>query len=221
MEYYDILNFIFISYSEPTGYILNIFIAILSVTQSYYFLHAKNVSCCHVFWEFCFGLFATICSLLMGGIVCYLIAIELDFSGNTMSWYSHTYYSIALYGFPMLAVESVFYAIPWHVRNSLLSLALQTQAHLNGVNFVWTVGIIILTILRYRSAYVLMMPVLLTWIVNVIIGLIKPQNTSEFLMYFDLFKYNFIVFLSLHSRMALHPCSGSNAVYFLGNIFIS
>lgn len=197
MVYFDILGFTFISYSELMGQILNIVIPILSVIVSYYILHDKNVSSCHVFVE----CLSTICSLLLSGLLCYLIAIGLDFSGKTMSWYNHTYYSIALYGFPTLAVASVFYAIPLHTRcflsNSPLTLALQTQARLNGVNLVWAVGSIILTILGYRSAYVLMMPVLVTLIVNAIIGLTKSQNTSEFLMYFDLFKYNFIVFFHL------------------------
>lgn len=178
MVYFDFLGYTFISYTESTGQILHIVIPILSVILSYYYLHTKGISRRYVRKEIRYGFFVTIFSLFLGLIVCYLIAFELDLNGKSMSWYNRTYFSVALYCFPSLAVASFFYAQLVRTRDSPLSLALQAQARLNGVNLVWAVGSIVLTVLGYRTAYVLMIPVFVTLIVNTIIGLTKAQNTS-------------------------------------------
>lgn len=178
MVYFDFLGYTFISYTESTGQILHIIIPLLSVILSYYFLHTKGISRRYVRKEIRFGFFVTIFSLFLGCIVCYIIASELDLNGKTMSWYNRTYFSVALYCLPSLAVASFFYAQLVRTRDSPLSLALQAQARLNGVNLVWATGSVILTLFGFRTAYVLMMPVLVTLIVNAIIGLTKSQNTS-------------------------------------------
>lgn len=179
MVYFDFLGYTFISYSESTGQILHIVIPILSVILSYYFLHTKGISRRYVRKEIRYGFLVTILSFVLGLIVCYLIAFELDMNGKAMSWYNRTYFSVALYCFPSLAVASFFYAQLVRTRDSPLSLALQAQARLNGVNLVWALGSILLTVFGFRTGYVLMMPVLVTLIVNTIIGLTKAQNTSE------------------------------------------
>lgn len=191
MVYFDFLGYTFISYTESTGQILHIVIPILSVILSYYYLHTKGISRRYVRKEIRYGFFVTIFSLFLGLIVCYLIAFELDLNGKSMSWYNRTYFSVALYCFPSLAVASFFYAQLVRTRDSPLSLALQAQARLNGVNLVWAVGSIVLTVLGYRTAYVLMIPVFVTLIVNTIIGLTKAQNTS---MSSQMFLANFFQF---------------------------
>lgn len=180
MVYFDLLGYTFISYSESTGQILHILIPLLSVILSYYFLHIKGISRRYVRKELRYGFFVTIFSFFLGSIVCYLIASELDFNGKSMSWYNRTYFSVALYCFPSLAVTSFFYAQLVRTRDTPLSLALQAQARLNGVNLVWALGSIILTVMGFRTAYVLMMPVLVSLVTNTIIGLTKSQNTSKF-----------------------------------------
>lgn len=183
MVYFDFLGYTFISYTESTGQILHIIIPLLSVILSYYFLHTKGISRRYVRKEIRFGFFVTIFSLFLGCVVCYFIACELDLNGKTMSWYNRTYFSVALYCLPSLAVASFFYAQLVRTRDSPLSLALQAQARLNGVNLVWAAGSVILTLFGFRTAYVLMMPVLVTLIVNAIIGLTKSQNTSRHLIF--------------------------------------
>lgn len=180
MVYFDFLGYTFIAYTESTGQILHIIIPLLSVVLSYYFLHTKGISRRYVRKELRYGFLVTIFSLFLGFIVCYLIATELDVSGKSMSWYNRTYFSVLLYCFPSLAVASFFYAQIVRTRDTPLSLALQAQARLNGVNLLWALLSIILTVMGYRTAYVLMMPVFVSLITNTIIGLTKSQNTSKF-----------------------------------------
>lgn len=179
MVYFDILGFTFIAYTETTGQVLHIIVPLLSMILSYYFLHTKGISRRYVRKEITYGFFVTLFSLFLGCVVCYLIAFELDMNGKSMSWYYRSYFSVALYCFPTVLVASFFYAQLVRTRDSPLSLALQAQARLNGVNIFWALGSIILTLMGYRTAYVLMMPVLVTLIVNTIIGLTKSQNTSK------------------------------------------
>lgn len=181
MVYFDYLGYVFFSYSETAGQVLHVIIPLLSVVLSYYFLHTKGISRRYVRKEIRYGFFVTIFSMFLGFIVCYLIATELDFNGKSMSWYNRTYFSVGLYCFPTLAIASFFYAQLVRTRDSPLSLALQAQARLNGVNIVWALGSIILTVMGFRTAYVLVFPVFITLIVNSIIGLTKSQNSSKFL----------------------------------------
>lgn len=180
MVYFDFLGYAFIAYSESTGQILHIIIPILSVVLSFYFLHIKGISRRYLRKEFRYGFFVTVFSLFLGGFVCYLIAFELDLNGKSMSWYNRTYFTVALYCLPSLAVSAFFYAQLVRTRDTPLSLGLQAQARLNGVNLLWSLGSVILTVMGFRTAYVLMVPSLVSLIVNTIIGLTKAQNTSKF-----------------------------------------
>lgn len=179
MVYFDFLGYAFIAYTEPTGQILHIIIPILSVALSFYFLHIKGISRRYLRKELRYGFFVTIFSLFLGGMVCHLIAMELDFNGKSMSWYNRTYFSVALYCLPSLAVSAFFYAQLVRTRDTPLSLALQAQARLNGVNLMWSLGSVILTVMGFRTAYILMVPALVSLVVNTVIGLTKAQNTSK------------------------------------------
>ncbi|XP_031617647.1 endoplasmic reticulum metallopeptidase 1-like [Contarinia nasturtii] len=199
MVYFDFLGYTFIAYTESMGQIMHILVPIVSVILSYYFVQkTKGISRRNVRKEILYGFCVTIFSLFAGILVCYLIATELDFNGKSMSWYNRTYFSVALYCFPTLVVASFFYAQLVRTRDSPLSLALQTQARLNGVNIVWSVGCVVLTIFGFRSAYVLMFPAFVTLIVNTIIGLTKSQNTIRKWLYIHLCGQIFIVLWATH-----------------------
>lgn len=179
MVYFDFIGFFFVAYAESTGHLLNIVVAIASVLVSYYLLQAKGIKPRYLRKEVFYGLFATIGALVLGNIVCYLIATELDFSGESMSWYYRTYFSILLFCFPSAAVHAAFYAKLTRTRDSPLSLGLKAQARLIGVNSFWAILSIALTSIGYRTAYVFMIPNLIMLIVNVVIAILKAQNTSE------------------------------------------
>lgn len=96
-----------------------------------------------------------------------------------MSWFHRTYFSICLFCLPSAAVHAAFYAQLTRTRDSPLSLGLKAQARLIGVNLFWAILSIGLTLVGYRTAYVLMFPNLIALIVNVVIAILKAQNTSE------------------------------------------
>lgn len=180
MVYFDFIGFFFIAYSEGTGQLLNILVAIASVVVSYYLLQAKGIKPRYIRKEIFYGLSATIGALVLGNVACYLIATELDFSGKSMSWFNRTYFSIFLFCFPSAAVHAAFYAQLTRTRDSPLSLGLKAQARLIGVNLFWAILSLGLTFTGYRTAYVLMIPNLIVLIVNVVIAILKAQNTSEY-----------------------------------------
>lgn len=233
MVYFDFLGYAFIAYTESTGQILHIIIPILSVVLSFYFLHIKGISRRYLRKELRYGFFVTIFSIFLGCVVCYLIANELDFNGKSMSWYNRTYFSVALYCLPSLAVSAFFYAQLVRTRDTPLSLALQAQARLNGVNLMWALGSIILTLMGFRVGYVLMMPVLVSLIVNTIIGLTKSQNTSRASDQQQQFRLNkvatiydmicfFFFLLLLHSKkMVVHSFGWTSCCCFMGMPLLS
>lgn len=184
MVYYDLLGFTFIAYSESTGQIINIVVAIASVIVSYYILQAKGIKPRYVRKEILYGFFITICAFILGNIVCFLIATELDFSEKSMSWYHRTIFSITLYCFPSAAVHVLFYSQSTSTRDSPLSLGLKAQARLNGVNLFWALVTIVLMALGYRTAYIFMVPILITLLTNIFIGALKAQNSrnNDYLM---------------------------------------
>lgn len=224
MVYFDFLGYIFIAYSETTGQLLHILVPILSVVLSFYFLHIKGISRRYLRKELRYGFFVTIFSTLLGFIVCYLIATELDFNGKSMSWYNRTYFTVALYCLPSIAVSAFFYAQLVRTRDTPLSLALQAQARLNGVNLVWALGCVGLTLMGFRTAYVLMVPVLVSLVVNTVIGLTKSQNTSKVskLKHFVIAKHfeHDLFFLS-SKEMAVHPFGWTSGSCFMGNSLLS
>lgn len=184
MVYFDFLGYIFVAYTESTGQLLHIAVAAFSLILSYTFLNTKGAPRRNLRKEIRYGFLVTIFSFFLGCLICYLIAFELDWRGKSMSWYNRTYFSIVLYCLPTLAIASFFYIHLTRTRDSPLSLALQTQGRLNGVNIMWALGCIILTAFGYRSAYVLMFPVLISLIVNIVISVTRSQNTSGYFYYF-------------------------------------
>lgn len=198
MIYYDFIGLYFFAYSESTGQLLNILVAVASVVVSYYLLQAKGIKPRYIRKEIFFGLSATMGALFLGNCVCYLIATELDFSGKSMSWYYRTYFSISLFCFPSAAVHAAFYAQLRRTRDSPLSLGLKAQARLIGVNLFWAILTIGLTLSGYRTAYVFMILNLISLIVSVVIALLKAQNTSEWIfpviMKMKIFNLNFVCF---------------------------
>lgn len=189
MVYFDFLGYFFVAYTETTGQLLHIAVAAFSLIWSYTFWNTRGAPRRNLRKEIRYGFFVTIFSFFLGCLICYLIAFELDWRGKSMSWYNRTYFSIVLYSLPTLAIASFFYVQLTRTRDSPLSLALQTQGRLNGVNIVWALGCIILTTFGYRSAYVLMFPVLISLIVNVVISLTRSQNTSGYFDYYVFFQF--------------------------------
>lgn len=125
------------------------------------------------------GLFVTILATALGIILSHVIATELDWSGKSMSWYQHTFFAVLLYCCPALAIHTIFYSRLTRNRESALSLGLKVQARINGVNLLWALITIGITLAGYRTAYVFLIPVLVHLVSTGIIVLLKAQNTSR------------------------------------------
>lgn len=179
MVYYDLLGFYFVAYSEGTGQILNVVVALSSIIISYFLIQAKGIKPHHVQKELFKGFIFTLLSVFLGAGLCYLIAIEIDFSGHAMSWYNRTYFTIILYSLPSVAVHAFFYAGFFHESDSSLSLGLKTQARIIGVNTFWALVTLAITFIGYRTAYAFMLLNLIHLIISVAIAVFKAQNTSK------------------------------------------
>lgn len=180
MVYFDFLGYIFIAYTEATGQILNVIVVAASVIISYFALQTKGINRRYVRKEIVYGFLATVFGYIISKGVCWLIATELDLNGKSMSWFNHTSLVVALYICPSLAVHCLFYAQLTRTRDSPLSLGLKAQARLCGVNLIWAFLTLGLTVAGFRSAYVFMVPVLVTLFTNTLIIVTKAQNTSKY-----------------------------------------
>lgn len=93
--------------------------------------------------------------------------------------YQHTSFSVTLYCVPTLAISSIFYSQLTRSRESALSLGLKVQARINGVNLLWAFITIGLTLFGYRTAYVFMIPLLITLLSSATTAFLKAQNSSK------------------------------------------
>lgn len=179
MVYYDLLGFYFVVYTETTGKLLNVLVALASIIIPYLLIQAKGIKPHHIRKEIFKGFIILVISFLLGLGLSYLIAIELDFSGHAMSWYNRTYFVIILYSLPSVALHAIFYSGFFHESDSSLSLGLKTQARLIGVNAFWACITLGLCYCDYRTSYVFMISNLIHLISCVTIAVLKAQNTSK------------------------------------------
>lgn len=179
MVFFDYLGFTFIAYTETAGQVLNLVISLISIFVTFYSLRARGINQRTIRKEILCGLFVTIICTALGIILCHVIATELDWSGKVMSWYQHTFFAVLLYCCPALAIHTIFYSGLTRNRETALSLGLKVQARINGVNLLWSLITIVVTLIGYRSAYVFMLPVLVHLITMSITALLKAQNSSK------------------------------------------
>lgn len=86
MVYFDYLGYIFIAYSESLGQGINYIVAIASLVIPYFILQTKGINRRMVRKEILKGFFVLVGGFVLGNIICFLIAFEIDFSGKSMSW---------------------------------------------------------------------------------------------------------------------------------------
>lgn len=198
MVYYDFFGFFFIAYSAQTGLLLNVIISILSVTVSILVLHIKGISRRCVRREILYGLVATVISMVVGAAFCYGLAYVLDLTGRSMSWYTRTYFAILLYMFPVIAFAVATFVHFGRKRDAPISTALLVQSWLSGVNILWAVLCIAMSVAGYRSAYVIMVPLLVALITNSFIGIFRLQNTIRTWLYVHLAGQALVVMWASH-----------------------
>lgn len=198
MVYYDLFGLFFVAYSAQTGLLVNIIVSIVSVTVSILVLHIKGISRRCVRKEILYGCLATVGSLVFSGAFCYGLAYVMDLSGRSMSWYTRTYFAILLYSFPAIAFAGASFANFGRKRDAPISVALQVQSWLSGVNVVWALACVAVSIAGFRSAYVVMVPVLLAGISSAVIGVFRLQNTIRKWLYVHLCGQALVVMWGSH-----------------------
>lgn len=93
--------------------------------------------------------------------------------------FHHTIFAIPLYCLPTVAVFCMLHRLFGASPNNPLSLSLQVQARLNGINIMFAALLLGVTATGYRSAYVFAVPLLITCGTNVVIGMTGIGNSSE------------------------------------------
>lgn len=188
--YYDILGLFFLSYPKNIGSFINQIISIASFLLPYLFLTktTKGVNKKYVRYEILLGFFSTVFAIILSYGVIYFIAAELDWSGLSMSWYSHPTLIVAVYCNITFLILCLCHIASNVLKNSPLSLGLKIQARLIGVNIIWSFLTCLSTGFGYRIGYVTMIPLLVMLICNLIINFAKLQNSRklhEFLILFN------------------------------------
>lgn len=199
MVFFDYLGFVFVAYSETTGQVLSIVISLISIFVSFYSLRARGINQRTIRKEILTGCFVTALCTALSIIASHLIATELDWSGKSMSWYQYTFFAILLYCCPAMAIHALFYSKLTRNRESALSLGLKVQARINGVNLLWSLITIGVTLIGYRSAYVFLLPVTVHLITTAVIALLKAQNSSKLQWFCSNFQFIYLFkFLNSH-----------------------
>lgn len=85
-----------------------------------------------------------------------------------------------LYCVPTVGVFVVFQRLWVESSNNPLSLSLQVQARLNGTNILYASLVAGITLTGHRSAYVFTVPLFITLVTNIVIGLTGIANLSTF-----------------------------------------
>lgn len=156
------------------------------------------------------GLLINVLAAVLAFSLCYGIALELDFTGNSLVWYHHTIFAVVFYCLPTVLVFCWLHRILNDSRNTPLSLGLKVQARLNGSNIMWGALVFYITALGYRSAYLFMVPLAFTLLANIVIGIIGVQNSSK--LFRTTNRYHLTIFLTYFSqKMAVRAYSGTGS----------
>lgn len=182
--YYDFLGIVFVNYTKELGSIINFIITILSIAVPYLSLkkattpaHSK-----HILKETFLGLISVAIGFATSLLICYLTAYVLDKSGHSMTWFRNTFLELGIYTSSSVWFLMVGYDVIDLVfadKRSPLSLGLKVQARINGVNILWGILTIGMTIYGIRSAYLFMVILMINLFATITIGLLKLQNSGE------------------------------------------
>lgn len=127
------------------------------------------------------GLFNNILAVTLSFLLCYGIAIELDYSDRTMSWYNHKIFAVFLYVIPVLFTFSTIHRCFFTSGSLPISLSLQIQSRLCGAAIMWSLLLLALTTFNVRSGYMILVPLAITLLSNITISITGIQNSSKLL----------------------------------------
>lgn len=153
--YYDVLGWFMISYLDSTSTVLNSGLVFLSFFAAVWSMFDFKLSLKSLpYLSLVYG------SILGGWVLSFAFAVflayVLDLLNHTMSWYGTPVLAIGLFSIPTIAISGHIMSLVNHEKLSL-NVRLQIQAH--SVRLIWTVILLIGTILNIRSVYPLTLSV--------------------------------------------------------------
>lgn len=169
----------------------------------------------HIRKQMFIGFVNNIVAVILSVSVCYGIATELDYSENTMSWYNNKLFAAFLYVIPTLFTFCFVHRFIFKSNNLPISLSLITQSRLNGTTIMWSLLLLAATAFNVRSAYMFLVPLVITLLSNIIISITGIQNSSKPLEYYTSKSKFYILNLRISSKkMALrtHVLPGDSFV---------
>ncbi|XP_055905553.1 endoplasmic reticulum metallopeptidase 1-like [Eupeodes corollae] len=198
--FFDILGFTFISYSMDFANIFNYVVVTLAVLLPYLFLSraTRGINKKHLRFEIFLGFLINVISFVGGLAICYAIAYDLDLMGKSMAWYSNTFLCVPTYCLATVFFQCIVHLVLSRNIKAPLSLALQTQARLTGTSMFWGLLAAALTGAGIRTAYVLIVPLLITLFTNLAIGFLGYQNTIRRWLYVHLGGQIFVIIWATH-----------------------
>uniref|UniRef100_A0A182JYN7 FXNA-like protease n=1 Tax=Anopheles christyi TaxID=43041 RepID=A0A182JYN7_9DIPT len=179
--FFDVLGMFFVCYSASTGRIVNVTLAVLSLVVPLMELcrQVRRVGERSVLQQTLVGLLGTVCGTAASLGVVLVIANRLDAVGRAMSWFSTPYLILGLYGCPVILMHCFAHRLcsHWFSDNkSPLNLTQTVRARLVGVNLFWTLLIIPLTLANIRSAYIVVLILLLSLLSTILTSVLGYQS---------------------------------------------
>lgn len=192
--YFDVLGVWFVAYDERWAELLNVCVSLAAVLLPFMYLRRATRGT-NVNWirtEMALGALMTALGAAGAALLTQAIAWEVDGSGNALVWYHHTVFATMLYAVPTVAMMAAVQRLSWLTRRTPLSAGLVVQARLNGVNVLLAAATLVASAFHVRSAYVCMVPLLVSAVTSVTIASLGLANSSKCVC-----SYSCIVFVNL------------------------
>ncbi|KAJ8963361.1 hypothetical protein NQ318_018833 [Aromia moschata] len=175
MVYFDVLGWFMVSYTTTTAVILNLVTVFVSVSTFVYSAADFKLKCTKSTFKYLGVTLAGILgSWLTAGFTVCAIAYFLDLTSCTMSWYANPWMIFGLYMLPTVALSGCFLFLINHDKISS-NIKCHVQAHV--VRLIWTVILLVGTILKIRTMYALLVPVLFHSLAFIVIHGLRWQHT--------------------------------------------
>ncbi|XP_060653125.1 endoplasmic reticulum metallopeptidase 1 isoform X2 [Drosophila nasuta] len=183
--FYDFLGWFMIFYTETTSVIINSVIgaiALLAIVISLYFMSLRSgCSLVGVLTRFGIVLGIQLVSLALALGLAVLVAVFMDGVDRSLSWFTHMWLIIGLYGFPIIFGMSILPSLYLEkTKKDLLSLGFRVQLFMHSHCICLIILLIALTAMGIRSACFLMICVFFD-IIALIVNLVTKWHRKAYL----------------------------------------
>lgn len=210
--YFDLGGLILIHYSETLGIIINLAAVMLSfytVLQNT-FLHTAGMKRKEACQHLAMSVLIPGLGFVLAVAVSVLVGFILDTAQSSLSWYTHSSLILPLYYLPtILALGAPLYL--FNISNSLCT-GVKVQMYCNGIQLLWSIFLFLATMSGIRSAYILMVVVLIPAMANFLLLLLQLQRSVPVwlsgYMASALLPAFYIVYISLLAMQLFIPVAG-------------